>query len=68
MKPTCKNITEYVNKKLSTPTFRKDGTELPPCNNIGIYLPNLNQNTFNALKANFKIVRREFMGYVYFEK
>lgn len=66
-KPTCKNITEYVNNKFGQPTFSR-GKEYPPVNNISIYLPNLNENTFNALKANFKIVKHEFFGYIHFEK
>ena len=61
MKPTAKNIAEYVNKQMDKP----DHT-----NNLGVYLPNLNKNTLEALKNNynFKTVRREFLGYVYFER
>lgn len=58
MKPTCKNITEYVNKRLNA-------TE---SNNIAIRLPKLNKNTMTALQQNFKIVRREFLGYIHFER
>ncbi len=59
MKPTCKNITAYVNKQM-------DRTGI---NNISIGLPKLNRNTLTALRQNFKVVHIEgFMGYVHFER
>ena len=56
-KPTCKNITEYVKA-----SFKRTGID-----NVSIYLPNLNENTFKALKANFKVVNREIWGSIHFE-
>jgi hypothetical protein len=67
IKPTCKNITAYVKKKFTEPIIR-NGKTYPPTNNISIYLPNINKNTFKALQANFRVVEREFMGYIHFEK
>ena len=60
-KPTAKNIAEYVNEHMNRP---KGG------NNLGVFLPNLNKHTLESLRDNynFKTVRREFLGYVYFER
>jgi len=58
MKPTCKNITQYVNAQMDRAGM----------NNVSIGLPKLNKNTLSALRQNFKVVRPEFMGYVYFER
>ena len=58
MKPTCKNITEYVNKQM-------DRTGI---NNISIGLPKLNKNTLAALRQNFKVVQLDPFGYVHFER
>ena len=59
MKPTCKNITKYINQRL-------DKLET---NNISISLPKLNKSTLEALRQNFKVVRSEsFLGYIHFER
>ena len=59
MNPTCKNITKYINQRL-------DKLET---NNISISLPNLNKNTLEALRQNFKVVHLEpFLGYIHFER
>ena len=61
MKPTARNIAEYIDKKL-------DKTSL---NNISVSMPKLKKQTLEALRNNynFKIVRVEgFMGYVHFER
>ena len=70
MKPTARNIAEYVNKQLDRDITVK-GKPLYKSNNIAISLPKLNKNTLEALRNNynFKVVRVEgFLGYVYFER
>ncbi len=61
MKATAKNIAKYVNESMD---------RHPSSNNISIGLPNLPKVTMDALKNNygFKVVRREFLGYVHFER
>lgn len=58
MKPTAKNIAEYVNKQL-------DRTK---SDNVAIYLPGLNKNTFKALKGKFKSVKHGAFGYIEFRR
>lgn len=58
LKANTKNITEYVNKSL-------DRTN---SDNVAIYLPRLNKNTFKALAHHFKLVQRQPFGYVRFER
>lgn len=58
MKANTKNIVAYVNRQLD----RTGG------NNIAIYLPTINQNTFKALANHFKKVQRQPFGYIRFER
>ena len=59
MKPTCKNISKYVNAQMDRMGI----------GNISIGLPKLNKNTLAALRQNFSVVRVEgIMGYVHFER
>lgn len=37
-------------------------------NNVSIYLPELTYPEIHALEKDFKVVRRTFFGYVYFER
>ena len=55
MKANTKNIVKYINEKMGD------------SDNIAIYLPRLNKNTFNALANYFKVQRQPF-GYVRFER
>lgn len=57
LKPTAKNIKNYVLKR-----FQEDRIK-----NISIHLGKLNQNTVNALKEYF-IVVPEIWGYWHFEE
>ena len=61
MKPTVKNIANYINDKL-------DKNEL---NNISVSMPKLNKHTLEALRNNygFRVVNEEgIFGYVHFER
>ena len=53
MKANTKNIVKYINEKMGD------------SDNIAIYLPRLNKNTFNA---NYFKVQRQPFGYVRFER
>lgn len=69
MKPTAKNIARYANERMDREVILH-GKVLPPSNNISIYLPKLNKHTLESLRNNynFKVVRPEFLGYIYFER
>ena len=58
MKANTKNIVNYVNKNM-------DRTGI---DNISICLPNLNKNTFLALKNHFKSVERGPFCYIEFKR
>jgi len=58
MKANTKNIVNYVNKKLD-----KGGSD-----NISIWLPSLNKNTFKALGNHFKSVKCGAFGYIEFKR
>jgi len=58
MKPTAKNIAEYVNKRL-------DKTK---SDNISVCLPRLNKNTIKALRRRFKSVKYGAFGYIEFRR
>lgn len=57
MKITHKHI-DHINKQMDR---MKVG-------NVAIYIPNLTDKNIETLKKHFAVVRREFFGYVYFER
>ena len=57
MKITRKHI-DYVNKQI-------DRTKL---DNVAIYIPDLTDKNIETLRKYFAVVKRDFFGYVYFER
>ena len=63
MKLTKQSQRRYLNKIVTHATRALKG-----CSGLGIYLPSLTDSDITYLQQHFTIVRREFLGYVHFEK